>query len=334
MAHRSNGRRQTGGTVRVVFFGSPQFAVPILEALESDPEFEVAMVVTQAARGVSPVERSAGDLGLPVYKPATLRDAVSRAPLIAAEADVFVVAAFGLIFRQRTLGIPRLGCVNVHPSLLPMFRGAVPIPAAIAAGNRETGVSLMAMDEGIDTGNVISVEHASIAEDDTSESLGRRLAQIGARQLVRDLPRWAEGTLMARPQTDQGATLTRPLTKADGWLDWSRPALELARHVRAMWPWPRAWTTVDDATLQVHAAAVLHGEYGAEPGHVIPDSKRLLIGTGEGVLELLTVEPANRRAMSATAYLNGRRTPLVVVGREGAPAPQPPIVVAVPPPIA
>lgn len=334
MANRSNGRRQRGGTVRVVFFGSPEFAVPMLEALASDPGFEVALVVTQAARGSSPVERAAGDLGLPVYKPATLRDAVSRAPLFAAEADIFVVAAFGLIFRQRTLCIPRLGCVNVHPSLLPKYRGAVPIPAAIAAGERETGVSLMVMDEGIDTGAVISMERAAIAGDDTSESLGRRLAEIGGRQLVRDLPHWAKGSLIARPQTDQGATLTRPLTKNDGWLDWSRPAPELARHARAMWPWPRAWTTVDDTTLQIHDAAVLRGELGAAPGVVIPDRKRLLIGTGAGVLELLTVEPAGRRAMSATAYLNGRRTPLIGVGREGAPAPQPPLVVPAPPPIA
>jgi methionyl-tRNA formyltransferase len=315
--------------VRVVFFGSPEFAVPILQALASAPPFEVSLVVTQAARGVSPVERAAGEMGLPVYKPKTLRDAASRAPLVEAEADVFVVAAFGLIFGQRTLAIPRLGCVNVHPSVLPRYRGAVPIPAAILAGERETGVSLMVMDEGMDTGAVISTERASIAGDDTAESLARRLAEIGAEQIIRDLPAWADGSLVARLQPDHGGTLTRPLTKTDGSIDWIRPATELERHVRAMWPWPRAWTTVDDTTLQIHRATVLSGESEVAPGAVIPDRKRLLIGTGNGVLELVTVEPAGRRAMSATAYLNGRRTPLLHVGRDGAPEPQPPLVVPV-----
>ena len=330
MAGGSNSRRRTGARVRVVFFGSPEFAIPMVEALVADSGFELALVVTQAAKGVSPVERAAIELGLPVYKPATLRDAAARAPLIAAEADVFVVAAFGLIFRQRTLALPRLGCVNVHPSLLPRYRGAVPIPAAIAAGDRETGVSLMVMDEGIDTGAVISAERTSIAVDDTTESLGRKLADLGARQLVRDLPLWARGALIARPQPDRGASLTRPLTKADGWVDWSRPAVELERHVRAMWPWPRAWTSIDDATIQIHRAALVAEAATAAPGSVLPDRKRLLVGTGDGLLEVLTVEPAGRRAMSATAYLNGRRTPIGRFGR-GGPEAQPPLTVPVAP---
>lgn len=328
MARRSTGRRSTGGRVRVVFFGSPEFAVPSLEALATNRPFEVALVVTQAARGSSPVELAAADLGLPIYKPVSLRDAESRAPLVAAEADVFVVAAFGLIFRRRTLAIPRLGSVNVHPSLLPRHRGAVPIPAAIAAGDRETGVSLMVMDEGIDTGAVISTARAPIAAEDTAETLGQRLAVLGAAQLVRDLPRWAAGAMPPQPQGDDEATLTRPLTKADGWIDWSRRAVDLERHVRAMWPWPRAWTTVDDTLLQVHQAAVV--DAAAAPGDVIPNRKRLLAGTGDGVLELLVVEPAGRRAMSASAYLNGRRAPLERLGASGDPGPLPPLVVKAP----
>jgi methionyl-tRNA formyltransferase len=188
----------------------------------------------------------------------------------------------------------------------------------------------MVMDEGIDTGAVISMETAPIAADDTVESLGCRLAEIGAAQIVRDLPRWAEGALIAQPQSNHGATLTRPLTKADGWLDWSRPAAELERHVRAMWPWPRAWTTTDVTTLQVHRAAVLAAQDIA-PGDVVSDRKRLLVGAGDGVLEILDVEPAGRRAMSATAFLNGLRAPLLYLGRNGAPAPQPPLIVPAPP---
>jgi methionyl-tRNA formyltransferase len=163
--------------VRVVFFGSPEFAVPILRALEADERFDIRLVVTQGVKRPSPVERAAIALGLPVYKPESLRGAAARAPLEDADADVFVVAAFGLIFRRSTLALPRLGCVNVHPSLLPRYRGASPIPAAIAACDTETGVSLMLMDTGIDTGAVISQSRLAIDATDTTESLAARLAQ-------------------------------------------------------------------------------------------------------------------------------------------------------------
>ena len=327
---RTSARRAAGGYVRVVFFGSPEIAVPTLRALADDSRFDVALVVTQAARGVSPVERAAAELALPVYKPLTLRDAASREPLIEADPDLFVVMAFGLIFRQRTLDIPRLGSVNVHPSLLPKYRGASPVMAAVHEGDEETGVSLMVMDTGIDTGAVISVEHVVVARDDTTESLGRRLGQIGAAQAVRDMPRWAAGDIVARPQADNGASLTRLLTKADGWIDWSRSAADLARHVRAMWPWPRAWTTVDGELMQVHRADVVDDDRdGHEPGAVIAARQRLIVTCGDGGLELTQVEPAGRRAMSGAAYLNGRRTPLVRLGDRGAPPAQPPLIVPV-----
>ena len=316
--------------MRVVFFGSPEFAVPTLQSLAASAAFEVALVVTQAAKGSSPVEAIAEGLGLPVYKPATLRDAASREPLIAAEADLFVVAAFGLIFRQRTLDIPRLGSVNVHPSLLPKYRGASPIVAAIASGDRETGVALMLMDAGIDTGAVISQERALVEDGDTSESLGGRLAHMGAEMAVRDIPRWVNGELVASPQRGSQASLTRTLTKADGWIDWARPATEVERQIRAMWPWPRAWTTVQGSPMQVHEAkvvAVENGEY--EPGGVVVAHRRLVVACGEDGLEIETVEPAGRRMMPASAYLNGLRTPIVRLGDAGAPEPVPPLVVPV-----
>ncbi len=316
--------------MRVVFFGSPEFAVPTLQSLAASARFEVALVVTQAAKGTSPVEAAAADLGLPVYKPATLRDGASREPLIAAEPDLFVVAAFGLIFRQRTLDIPRLGSVNVHPSLLPKYRGASPIVAAIAGGDRETGVALMVMDKGIDTGAVISRERALIADDDTSESLGGRLARIGAEMAVRDISRWANGELVASPQRGSQASLTRTLTKADGWIDWTRPAAEIERQIRAMWPWPRAWTTIHGSLIQIHGAKVVAVENGEhEPGAVMSARRRLVVACGEDALEIETVEPAGRRTMAASAFLNGVRTPMVRLGDAGAPEPVPPLVVPV-----
>lgn len=314
--------------IRVAFFGSPEFAAPALRALAANPRFAVALVVTQGAKGPSPVERAANELGLPVYKPNTLRDAASREPLVAAAADLFVVAAFGLIFRSRTLAIPRYGAINIHPSLLPRYRGASPIAAAIAQGDPTTGVSLMLMDEGIDTGAVVSTEKHVIAADDTTASLGARLAEIGAAQAVRDIPRWLAGELVPRPQVDPGASLTRTLIKTDGWLDWSLPAVALERHVRAMWPWPRAWTTVDGEPFQVHDACARHDiSPSVAPGFVIAAPKTIVVATGEGALELRTVEPAGRRAMNAGAYLNGRREPLVRLGDVGAPAPRSPLVV-------
>ncbi|MBA3450973.1 MAG: methionyl-tRNA formyltransferase [Chloroflexia bacterium] len=316
--------------MRVVFFGSPDFAVPALQALHADPVFEVVLVVTQAARGVSPVELAATSLGLPIYKPETLRNPTSREPLIATMADLFVVAAFGLIFRPSTLAIPRLGSINVHPSLLPRYRGASPILAAIHEGDQETGVSLMVMDVGIDTGAVVSTSKVTVASDDTTASLGERLARMGAEQAVRDIPRWIDGELVARSQKNSGASLTRPLMKSDGWIDWQRSAIEIERHIRAMWPWPRAWTTVDEALIQVHEAQVVADEPAGTPhGTVIAHQKRLLIATGRGVLELLTVEPAGRRTMPARAYLNGRRAPMLQLGTSGAPPSQPPLVVDV-----
>jgi methionyl-tRNA formyltransferase len=316
--------------VRVVFFGSPEFAVPTLETLAASPAFDVALVVTQGAKGKSPVEVAADALALPVYKPETLRDAASREPLIAAEPDLFVVAAFGLIFRRRTLDIPRLGSINVHPSLLPKYRGASPIVAAVASGDRETGVALMVMDAGIDTGAVVSQERMLVADDDTSQSLGARLGLLGAKMAVRDVPRWVEGELIALPQEGSGASLTRTLSKADGWIDWTRAAADIERQVRAMWPWPRAWTTIHGSAIQIHGAKVVAAENGDyEPGDVVQARRRLIVACGEDALEIETVEPAGRRAMAASAYLNGVRTPIVRLGDTGAPEAVPPLVTPV-----
>jgi methionyl-tRNA formyltransferase len=313
--------------VRTIFFGSPEFAVPTLEALAASDTFEVVLVVTQGVKEPSPVERAAEQLGLPVYKPETLRGAEARQPLVDAAADIYVVAAFGLIFRAHTLAIPRLGAINVHPSLLPKYRGASPIMATIASGDRETGVSLLLMDAGIDTGPVVSTERIVVEDDDTTESLGRRLAEVAAEQAVRDIPRWIEGELEPMPQENAGASLTRMLQKADGEIDWGRAATEIERQVRAMWPWPRTWTTVDGSLLQVHAARVAdEASGGLRPGAVLPMKRRILVATGDGVLELLVVEPAGRRAMSAMAYLNGRRTPLSRLGGDTSSESLPPLI--------
>ena len=242
--------------ISIVYFGTPTYAEPALRKLASDGRFDIRLVVTQpdrpAGRGhrlVSPAVRIVADeLGLPIYQPATLRDEVSRAPLLAADADVFVVAAYGLIFGRKTLAIPRRGCLNLHASILPAYRGAAPIPAAILTGDSEIGVTLMEMEAGLDTGPIVDIVRTPIALDDTTASLTSRLGELGGNLVVDSLPTWYSGQLAAAPQPS-GASVVRMLRKTDGGIDWSQSAEMIERQVRAMWPWPRAWTLGNDTIV-------------------------------------------------------------------------------------
>ncbi len=323
------------GALRVVFFGTPDFAVPTLERMAGDARFNVALAVTQpdrpAGRGrhieASPVKRAAERLGVPVYQPMNLRHQAAREPLASVGADLFVVAAYGLIFGPKTLAIPRLACINVHASLLPRYRGASPIPAAILSGDTRTGVSLMVMEKGLDTGPVIATSETTIEPNDTTASLTERLALVGADLAVESIPRFAGDELEPRPQPAVGASVVRPLVKADGWLDWSRPALVLERQVRAMWPWPRAWTTVGDAVLQIHTATTAIEAAGTAPGSVLSSEQGLAVACGEGALRLSTVQAAGGRPMTGEALLVGRRVrPGDRLGIAGAPPPPPPLI--------
>lgn len=333
MGTRGSSPGQPGRPLTVVFFGTPEFAVPPLRALAADPRFAVTLVVTQpdrpAGRGrrlESPaVKRAAAALGLPVHQTGALRTAAERTPLVASEADLFVVAAFGVIFGPKTLSIPHLGCVNVHASLLPAYRGASPVAAALLGGEGRTGVSLMVMARGLDTGPVVATADLGIAPTDTTASLTGRLSELGADLAVAAIPRYAAGELIPRPQGPE-ATLTRPLVKADGRLDWARPAEELERRVRAMWPWPRAWATLGGdeghAVLQVHAAKVAPASTAADavPGTVLAVGGKLAVATGDGRLVLETAQLPGGRPLAGNALLTGRRLGHgQVLGRAGAP---------------
>ncbi len=321
--------------LRVAFFGTPAFAVPTLRRLDAAADFDVVLVVTQpdrpAGRGRrlerSAVGAAAGDLGLPIFQPASLRYAAARRQLAEAGADLFVVAACGLIFGPKTLALPRLGCVNVHASLLPRYRGASPVAAAILSGDEVTGVTLMRMERGLDTGPIIAVAEEPIASVDTTATLTERLAALGAAVAVDTLPRFASGALDPVPQPTIGASLTRPLSKADGWLDWERPAHELERQVRAMWSWPRAWTTVGTDALQVHAARVAGESPPGQPGRLVGSSAEPIVACGRDALALVTVQPAGARPMPGAAWLAGhRQSAKEPLGRVDAPPAQPPIV--------
>jgi len=298
--------------ISIVYFGTPAYAAPALRMLAGDDRFDVRLVVTQpdrpAGRGhllsLPAVKVAAEELALPVYQPETLRDEGSRAPLVEADADVFVVAAFGLIFGRSTLAIPRRGCVNLHASILPAYRGAAPIPAAILNGDAETGVTLMEMERGLDTGPIVDIARTPITGEDTTATLTERLGVLGGRLVVDALPGWFASDLAATVQPD-AASAVRMLNKMDGGIDWGRPAVEIERQVRAMWPWPRAWTVLEGKVLQVHRASL--GEaMPLRAGEVTIHAGAIFVGTGTGALRLETVQPAGSKAMSATDAVAGR----------------------------
>lgn len=318
--------------------GTPDFAVPSLEALAHLDGCDVVGVVTQpdrpAGRGrrlTPPAVKVASEtLGLPVVQVASLREIAARAPLVAWRPDAFVVAAFGLILGRKTLAIPRIAAINVHASLLPAYRGASPIATAIACGERETGVSLMRMDPGLDTGPVFARHAVAITARDTTTTLSATIAQLGARMLEQHLSGILTGDITPVAQSGP-ATVARPLTKADGWLDWSRPAHELELLVRAMIPWPRAWTTTPGGTQLLVLAAAARPPLDDPPGTVACVDQSLRIACGEGSLEIVSGQLAGGRLTSGAELARGRRiVPGDRLGQIGAPPTNGPLLRTVP----
>jgi methionyl-tRNA formyltransferase len=299
---------------RIVFLGTPAFAVPTLLALAR--EHQVAGVVTQpdrrAGRGrkliASPVKEAAQTQGVPVYQPTSLRTPEARARLASWQPEVITVAAFGQILDASVLALPPHGCLNIHASLLPRYRGAAPIPAAILAGDAVTGVTIMQMDEGLDTGPILAQVECSINCGDTTSTLTAKLAELGAQLLIETLPGWLSGTVGAQPQDDSKATYCRTLKKEDGRLDWAQPAAYLSRQVRAFDPWPGTFTAWRGRRLKVLSARARPEREGAGPtGRVVDLDPGVGVMTGEGLLELLKVQPAGRQPMAATAFARGQR---------------------------
>ncbi|MCA8929046.1 MAG: methionyl-tRNA formyltransferase [Alphaproteobacteria bacterium] len=299
--------------LRIVYMGTPDFAVGPLAAL-LDAGHEVCCVYSQpprpAGRGhklrPSPVHAFAESHGIEVRTPRRLRAAEDQAAFAALRADVAVVAAYGLILPQPVLDAPRLGCLNIHASLLPRWRGAAPIQHAILAGDAETGVTVMQMDAGLDTGAMLLREAVPITAATTASSLHDALAALGCRLIVDALGRLEAGTLTATPQPAEGATYAAKLTREDGRLDWRRPAVDLERQVRALTPWPGTWFLHGDTVLKVSAAETVSDATGA-PGTVLDDS--LTIACGTGGLRPTRIQRPGKAPMAAADLLRGYDLP-------------------------
>jgi len=301
--------------LRLVFAGTPEFSVPCLEACRASGA-EVVAVYTQpdrpAGRGrrltPSPVKQAALAAGLAVEQPESLKPADVQQRLADYRPDLLVVVAYGLILPRKVLAIPRLGCWNVHASLLPRWRGAAPIQRAILAGDAESGVDLMRMEAGLDTGPVLLERRTPISRDDTGGSLHDRLAALGANVLAEGLRRTLAGeTLVATPQPEEGVTYAHKLDKAEARLDFSRPAIELERQVRAFGPWPVAEGEIAGEALRIWAAHALEGDHAAAPGSVLGAGRDGIdIACGQGALRITAVQRAGGKRIGATDYLNAR----------------------------
>lgn len=302
--------------VRTIFMGTPQFAVVILKSLLRSP-YHVLAVYTQPDKPMgrgrevawSPVKKLAGEHEIPIIQPKTLKSMEVVKELASFKPELIIVAAFGHILPEEVLSLPKFGCLNVHPSLLPRHRGPSPIAASILQGDQLTGVTLILMDEGMDTGPILAQRRVSISPEDTTGSLTEKLAELGAGLLLETLPKWLDGELKPQAQDESQATYSRVITSEDGKIDWRLPAEELWRRIRAYNPWPGCYTWWQGKRLKIHEAAPLSEAGNGGIGKVIalpPASVGVV--TGRGVLELCQVQLEGKRQMRADEFVRGQRS--------------------------
>jgi len=302
-------------SLRIIFAGTPDFAARHLDALLA-ANYNVVGVFTQpdrpAGRGKklmpSPVKVVAQEHGLPVFQPASLRPAENQQLIADLNADIMVVVAYGLILPKAVLEMPRLGCINVHGSLLPRWRGAAPIQRSLWAGDDETGVTIMQMDVGLDTGDMLYKLACPITPDDTSASLYDKLAELGPQGLIETLQLLASGKARPEVQDESQVTYAEKLSKEEALLDWSLSAAQLERCIRAFNPWPMSYFMMDGQPVKVWKANVLEAATNAAPGTILEaDKQGIQVATAQGVLNIEELQPAGKKAMKAQDLLNSRK---------------------------
>ena len=301
--------------MRIVFMGTPEFAVPSLEALLQSEDTLVG-VVTQPdkpkgrgqAMAISPIKQLADKAGVPILQPLKMKDPAFLDALRAWQPDLIAVTAFGRILPPVILEMPPKGCVNVHGSLLPKYRGAAPIQWAVINGEQETGITTMLMDAGMDTGPMLLQERVPIEPEDTAGSLSEKLSKVGGALLVETIRRLKAGTLTPRPQDNNHATMAPLLEKDMGQIDWTSAATDITNRIRGLSPWPGAYTYADHVRWTIWKARALDDPTSTEPGTVVAITKEAIhIATGRGVLAILELQPANSRRMTVQQYLAGHR---------------------------
>lgn len=301
--------------LKIIFAGTPDFSVAPLQALLNS-EHDVIAVYTQpdrpAGRGrkltASPVKQLALEHDLPIYQPISLKDANAQAELAALNADVMVVVAYGLILPKAVLDMPKLGCLNIHASLLPRWRGAAPIQRAIQSGDAETGITIMQMDVGLDTGDMLYKITTDIRNDDSAQTLHDRLMSMGAQAVINTLADLHNLQQNAETQDESLVTYAEKLSKAEAQIDWSKPASELQRAVQAYNPWPVAFCNFQEKPLRIWNSRVIESENSAEPGTVVAVEKDgVQVQTGDGILCLIQVQPAGKKAMAAYDFAQARK---------------------------
>ena len=303
--------------LRIVFMGTPDFAVPSLEALLAGPDQVVAVVCQpdrERGRGKKvsppPVKVAALEHGLAVIQPESVRKEPFLAQMRALAPDLLVVVAYGRILPGELLRLPPLGAINVHGSLLPKYRGAAPIQWAVINGDAETGITIMRMDEGMDTGDILLTVAEPIGRDDTAGSLFDRLARLGGNTLAQALPQLKAGQLPAVPQDLALATMAPMLTKEDGHLDFRQPASALHCRIRGLDPWPSAYAFLDGARLRLFAPEVMNKHFAEPPGTIVrADNEGLLVASGRDALLIREIQPEGKRRMDAATWLRGARIP-------------------------
>ncbi len=303
--------------MKIVFMGSPDFAVPVLTRLVEDGH-QIAAVYTQpdkpAGRGqilhISPVKSYALSRGFMVKQPLTLKDTAVQDELKALAPDIIIVVAYGLFLPDAVLNLPAFGCINVHPSILPRHRGAAPVVSTLLSGDTWGGVTIMKMDSGWDTGDILAVSKVLIRPEDTTASLMSKLSIISASMMSDLLPRWAAGLVISRPQDSTEATYFKMMKKEDGLIDWSLDAVTIWNRVRALQPWPGTFTHIDGKLLKILTCTVVLEETDEKPGTVILSKRDVDVVTGNGLLRLGMIQPEGKKAMPACDYARGNGFPV------------------------
>ena len=307
--------------LRIIFAGTPDFAVPPLKALLASGHAVVA-VYTQpdrpAGRGrklaASPVKLLAMEHDVPVYQPDSFKAEEDIKRLRLQQADIMVVVAYGLLLPEAVLNAPRLGCINIHASILPRWRGAAPIQRAVLAGDAFSGVSIMQMEKGLDTGPVYLIKRVPLAADETGGSLHDKLSVLGAEALLQALPGIVDGSLTAVAQDDRLSTYARKLDKQEAAIDWTRPAQEIERQVRAFNPWPVAYTPYENVNLRIWEAHALEGAAAAAGTVMAAGREGIDVATGSGLLRITHLQMPGKRAMSAVDFINSQQIQGIILG--------------------